>query len=126
MTEEGSTAPLTVLYDDTCGLCRRLAEYGRTRAEGHLLFLAWSDFAMTDEAARHFSAAERAAPPSRLRTVRAGLILEDGDAWAEILRVYPPFATFTWIVERIGVLGAVSRATYHGAHWLRGQCPACP
>lgn len=126
MTETASNGPLTVLYDDACGLCRRLAEYGQTRSEGYLVFVAWSDYVNTDDAGRYFSDAERAAPPTHLRTIGDGNLREDGEAWAEILRVYPPFEKFAWIVERLGLLGAVSRATYHGAHWLRGQCPACP
>lgn len=119
-------APLRVLYDDNCGLCRRLAEYGRTRSEGHLEFIPWTHFAATDEAAAYFSEAERQAPPARLRTLGSEGMLEDQAAWSAILAAYPPFETFGWIVERLGLMGAVAQATYHGAQWLRNRCGSCP
>lgn len=119
-------APLRVLYDDTCGLCRRLAEYGRNRSEGHLEFIAWQEFAATAEAALYFDSATRSGPAARLRTLRDGEIAEDQDAWGAILAAYPPFEKFAWIVERLGFMGPVSRAAYHGAQWIRGRCSTCP
>lgn len=126
MTEAPGGAPLRVLYDDHCGLCRRLAEYGRTRAEGQLEFVPWSNYAATAEATQFFSDEIRSAPPARLRTVQNGEIREDQDAWALILATYPPFEKFGWIVERLGLMGAVAQATYHGAQWLRNRCGGCP
>jgi predicted DCC family thiol-disulfide oxidoreductase YuxK len=124
---EGATgAPLRVLYDDQCGLCRRLAEYGRTRSEDRLDFIPWSDFAQTQESAQYFTQEERSAPPARLRTLHDGGVREDQEAWAAILATYPPFEKFSWIVERLGLMGAVSQATYHGAQWLRNRCGGCP
>jgi predicted DCC family thiol-disulfide oxidoreductase YuxK len=121
-----ASGPLRVLYDEECGLCRRLAEYGRTRSEGRLDFVSWQQFAVTDEAGQYFSDAERAAPPAHLRTLREGEIHEDDAAWALILAAYPPFERFAWMVERLGMMGPVSRATYHGAQWLRQRCGPCP
>jgi len=118
--------PLRVLYDDECGLCRRLAEYGRLRSEGHLAFIAWQEFAETDEAGLYFDETERNGPARHLRTLRDGVVLSDQDAWAAILAAYPPFEKFGWMVERLGLMGSVSHATYHGAQWLRGRCSTCP
>ena len=126
MSDPAAMAPLRVLYDDECGLCRRLAEYGRTRSEGHLEFTAWHEFAATDEAARHFDAAALSGPAAHLRAIRDGAVFEDQDAWAAILAAYPPFEKFAWIVARIGLMGPVSRATYHAAQWARGRCATCP
>ncbi len=119
-------APLRVLFDDNCGLCRRLAEYGRTRSEGRLEFIPWTVYAASDEAADYFSEEERQAPPARLRTFHEGELREDQEAWAAILATYPPFEKFGWIVERLGLMGAVAQATYHGAQWLRNRCGGCP
>ena len=126
MSDRVEAPPLTVLYDDACGLCRRLAEYGRTRSEGRLRFVAWHVFAKTEEAAVHFDELERAAPPSRLRALADGRVVEDAAAWAAILAAYPPFQQFAWIAQRLGLLGAVSQATYYGAQWLRRGCGSCP
>lgn len=126
MNPEAADAPLRVLYDGDCGLCRRLAEYGRTRSEDRLEFIPWAAYAATEEAARHFSEEELKAPPARLRTLHEGQLREDREAWAAILAAYPPFETFGWIVERLGLMGAVAQATYHGARWLRNRCGACP
>lgn len=126
MSEAAPGTPLQVLYDDDCGLCRRLAEYGRTRSEGHLEFIPWREFASTEEAAAWFSEEERSAPPARLRTIHGADLREDREAWEAILLAYPPFEKFGWIVERLGLMGAVSQATYHGAQWLRRHCGACP
>ena len=119
-------APLRVLYDDNCGLCRRLAEYGRTRSEGRLDFIPWTEYAATEEAALLYSDEERHGPPARLRTFHEGELREDQEAWAAILATYPPFEKFGWIVERLGLMGAVAQVTYHGAQWLRNRCGGCP
>lgn len=126
MNEGAADAPLRVLFDDHCGLCRRLADYGRTRSEGRLEFIAWSEFAETAEAEAYFTVEERGAPPAHLRTIHEDAVREDQAAWAAILAAYPPFEKFGWIVERLGLLGAVAGATYHGAQWLRSRCGACP
>jgi len=125
VTEAPAGSPLRVLFDDNCGLCRRLAEYGRTRSEGVLEFIPWTAFAETDEAASLFTETERIAPPARLRALGGEGVLEDEAAWAAILAAYPPFEKFAWIVERLGLLGAVSTATFHGATWLRHRCGGC-
>ena len=126
MNDGAAGAPLRVLYDDHCGLCRRLAEYGRSRSEGRLEFIAWAEFSATEEANQFFTAEERNAPPARLRTLHDGEVREDQAAWSAILAAYPPFEKFGWIVERLGLMGAVSQATYHGAQWLRNRCGGCP
>lgn len=126
MTADALGGPLRVLYDDRCGLCRRLAEYGRSRSEGRLAFVPWQEFSQTEEAAGYFSAAELSGPAVRLRTLQDTVVLSDQDAWAAILAAYPPFEKFAWIVERLGFMGPVSRATFHGAQWVRGRCSSCP
>ncbi len=126
MSDVPLAAPLRVLYDDNCGLCRRLAEYGRTRSEGRLEFIPWTEYAATEEAALHFSEEERHGPPARLRTFHEGELREDQAAWLAILAAYPPFEKFGWIVERLGLMGAVAQVTYHGAQWLRNRCGGCP
>lgn len=118
--------PLTVLYDASCGLCRRLAEYGRTRSENTLHFIAWQDFAEAPQAAQWFSESELQAPPRHLRVLREESLLEDAAAWEAILAAYPPFETFSWMAERLGLLGTVSKVTYYGGTWLRGRCGTCP
>ena len=123
---KGAPEPLTVLYDASCALCRRLAEYGRTRSEGVLLFVPWQEFVQQAEAKTLFSEDERAAPPRHLRTLQGAELLEDAAAWAAILAAYPPFQSFSWIAERLGLMGSVSRATYYGTQWLRGRCDTCP
>lgn len=126
MSGTPTVEPLRVFYDDACGLCRRLAEYGRSRSDGRLAFVPWQEFAATEEAARRFSDAERSAPPARLRTFSEGRLLEDHEAWSAVLSAYPPFEKFAWIAERLGFLGAVTRVTYYGAQWLHGRCAECP
>ncbi|MCF6284573.1 MAG: DUF393 domain-containing protein [Candidatus Hydrogenedentes bacterium] len=123
---EGAPEPLTVLYDTSCGLCRRLAEYGRVRSNGALLFVPWQEFSQQGAARSLFSEEERATAPRCLRTLREGEVLENAEAWAAILTAYPPFQSLTWIAERLGLMGSVSRATFHGSQWLRGHCNDCP
>ncbi len=118
--------PLTVLFDASCGLCARLAEYGGKRADGQLQFVPWQEYAQSDAARAAFTVEELEGPPRHLRTVHQGEILEDADAWAAILAAYPPFESLSWIAERLGFMGAVSKATYYGGQWLRGQCGDCP
>ena len=123
---ESTPEPLTVLYDTSCGLCRRLAEYGRIRSEGVLLFIPWQEFVQQTEAEALFSEGERAAPPRHLRTLQGNKIQEDAAAWAAILAAYPPFQSLSWIAERLGLMGSVSQVTYYGAQWLRERCNTCP
>lgn len=118
--------PLTVLYDDSCGLCRRLAEYGRARSEETLRFVPWQDFAEGPEAAQWFSESALQAPPRHLRVLQEGTLLEDAAAWEAILAAYPPFESLGWMAERLGLMGAVSKVTYYGGTWLRGRCGNCP
>ena len=123
---DASEAPLTVLYDDGCGLCRRLAEYGHVRAHGALLFRSWQDYVTESEAVERFSEEERAGPPRHLRVLDGELVLEDADAWQAILAAYPPFGSLSWIADRLGFMGTVSRVTYYGGQWLRKRCGSCP
>ncbi len=118
--------PLMVLYDASCGLCRRLADYGRTRSEDRLHFVPWQDYVKEAEAIEQFSETELQAPPSSLRVLQEGAILEDAVAWEAILTAYPPFDSLSWIAERLGLMGAVSKVTYYGGTWLRGRCGTCP
>lgn len=118
--------PLTVLYDESCGLCRRLAEYGRVRATGTLEFVSWQEFVTRPEASAYFTETERAAEPDQLRVIDGGAVRDGSAAWEAILAAYPPFESLTWIASRLGLLGALSRATYHGGHWARRRCATCP
>jgi predicted DCC family thiol-disulfide oxidoreductase YuxK len=118
--------PMTVLYDSSCGLCRRLAEYGKARSEGVLHFVSWQEFALEPIASSLFNAEELESPPRHLRTLHNGETLEDADAWAAILNAYPPFESLSWVAERLGFMGTFSRVTYYGGQWLRGRCKDCP
>ena len=119
------TQPLTVIHDASCGLCVRLAEYGSLRSGGALEFIPWQEFAKSPEAGAHFTEEERTAAPRQLRVLSQGDILDDAEAWEAILVAYPPFESLTWIAERLGFMGAVSRVTMYGGQWLRGHCGAC-
>ena len=121
-----SAEPLLVLYDQDCGLCRRLAEYGHARSGDALHFDPWQDFVTTPAAEALFPSEEREGPPRHLRALRGNTVLQDQEAWEAILAAYPPFESLTWIAKRLGLLGAVSRVTYYGGTWARSACKSCP
>lgn len=118
--------PLIVLYDATCPLCRRLADYGRVRAGDTLEFVSWQEFVTLPAAEAILSETERRGDPDQLRVVDGERVLAEKHAWEAILAVYPPFESLSWIATRIGILGAVSSATYYGGHWARKVCGGCP
>ena len=107
------TARPVVFYDETCPLCRSLAELLAARADGKLDFASWQQ--QTGEVG----------PAPRLALRRTGELLVGAAAWQAVVEIHPSLSGLGWLAGRLGLGETLGRALEGGGSWLRRWCRDC-
>lgn len=120
----------TVLYDETCPLCRYLAELLRRRAQGVLLFRSWQSYwssrPLEDGETRLLYDATVPAAPDQIYLLMGKNIYGGVDAWQRMLGLHPDFAGLNWLAAQLGLTRPLARVTEGTATFLRRFCSRCP
>jgi predicted DCC family thiol-disulfide oxidoreductase YuxK len=120
----------TVLYDETCPLCRSLAELLGRRAQGALLFRSWQSYWSSrplEDAGDELSAdAPVPEAPDQIYLVMGRDIYGGIDAWQRMLGLHPDFAGLNWLAAQLGLARPLARVTEGTATFLRRFCSRCP
>jgi predicted DCC family thiol-disulfide oxidoreductase YuxK len=120
----------TVLYDETCPLCRLLAELVGRRAQGALQFVSWQSYwnrsVPSDAEEPGLHPADVISAPDRIHLVIGEDIFAGVDAWQRMLSMHPDFAGLNWLAAQLGLSRPLARVTEGTAAFLRRLCPRCP
>jgi hypothetical protein len=106
----------TVLFDDSCALCRTLATWVATRSGGAasgLTFKSWQSHYGDDTT------------PGVLRVLTADGELDGPAAWEFLLRQVPDLSSLNWLAQRLGISAGVARALDSAGHFSRRFCRTC-
>ena len=125
-----STPQGTVLYDESCPLCRSLAELVHRRAQGVLHFVSWQSYWQEAKSGHSgqetFEQNRTISPPDRIHLVIGSDIYAGVDAWQRMLSMHPDFAGLNWLAAQLGLTRPLARVTESTAAFLRRLCSRCP
>lgn len=120
----------TVLYDETCPLCRSLAELVGRRAQGVLVFRSWQSYWISrpEEERDDGYAGDASVPeaPDQIYLVMGQEIYGGIDAWQKMLSLHPDFSGLNWLAAQLGLARPLARVTEGTATFLRRFCSRCP
>lgn len=119
-----------VLYDETCPLCRYLAELLGRRAQGVLLFRSWQNYwssrPLEDGGDEFLGDATVPEAPDQIYLVMGKDIYGGIDAWQRMLSLHPDFSGLNWLAAQLGLTRPLARVTEGTATFLRRFCSRCP